>query len=618
MTPAGVVLDTSGIPVSTIDDQSDPAVAFDGTNSLVVWGDPRSGSLKDIYGARVSRQGTVLDPSGIAVSTAQERQEFPAVAFDGTNFLVTWEDRRSGNYDIYGTRVSQQGTVLNPSGIAISTASGAQRHPAVAFDGTNFLAVWQDGRVGDSSVYAGRVTKAGSVLDPSGFPISIAANPQGLPAVAFDGTNYLVVWTDSSDGSDYDIYAARVTQGGEVLDPSGVPVTTAVDCQWDPAVAFDGTNTLVVWCSFRSGIYSDIYAARVTQGGTVLDTAAIAISLSAYTQCSPAVAFDGTNFLVVWQDNRNNPDTSDVYGTRVTPAGVVLDVAGIPISAAAGDQKSPCVAFDGTNFLVVWQDSRNGRYSDIYASRVTPAGVVLDSSGIAISTATNYQTYPAVAFDGTSFLAVWSDWRSGFRIFGARVTPAGTVLDPSGIPVSLAANNQRYPAVAFDGTEFLVVWEDSRSGNDYDVYGVRVTSAGVVFDSGAVVMQEGDQLCPVLARGSGNQMFLVYQGWAGDVGGVTYDADRIWGKTNPAPCVEESRQQIAYGPRLTATIVSGMLYLPPASGGKRGATSVLLDISGRKVMDLRPGANSTKGLVPGIYFLQDGGRGKTRKVMIVE
>ena len=50
-------------------------------------------------------------------------------------------------------------------------------------------------------------------------------------------------------------------------------------------------------------------------------------------------------------------------------------------------------------------------------------------------------------------------------MFATRVTRADTVLDPTGIPMTAAAPGpSRPPAVAFDGTNYLVVWEDTRSG----------------------------------------------------------------------------------------------------------------------------------------------------------
>jgi hypothetical protein len=42
----------------------------------------------------------------------------------------------------------------------------------------------------------------------------------------------------------------------------------------------------------------------------------------------------------------------------------------------------------------------------------------------------------------------------------------------------------------------------------------------------------------------------------------------------------------------------------------------LLDISGRKVADLHPGANDVSGLSAGVYFVQGGQSGAASKVVI--
>ncbi len=73
-------------------------------------------------------------------------------------------------------------------------------------------------------------------------------------------------------------------------------------------------------------------------------------------QTVPSVAFDGTNYLIVWEDHRTN--TGDIYGARVSEAGVLLDPGGISISQPGFEQLTPSVAFGGTNYLVTWADNR--------------------------------------------------------------------------------------------------------------------------------------------------------------------------------------------------------------------------------------------------------------------
>ena len=735
VSPSGNVLDSVEIVVSDAPDyQVYPAVAFDGTNYLVVWEDCRTAG--GIYGARVSRNGEVLDSAGIAISIATSGLNAPAIAFGGADFLVVWADfRNDTSLDIYGARVSRDGTVLDPEGIAFSAAAADQDLPVTAFDGTNFLVAWEDYRRSDTAdVFGTRVDQGGNVLDPDGIAISIAADRQGVPVVAFDSANCLVVWEDRRDGHDYNVYGARVTPGGVVLDPEGIVVSAADDYQFSPAIAsggatclaawndyrcynediygarlrydgtvidpfgigiskgadeqqlpavtfgssgflvvwqdqaeslhpwfqicgarvspsgvpldardiaiasaerdqcgpraaFDGSEFLVVWGDLRNGNW-DVYGTRVGLDGSVLDPNGIVISAAASHQCAATIASDGTNYLVVWEDSRNG---DDIYGARVSPSGVVLDPDGLAISTAAGGQGLPAVVFGGTNYLVVWEDRRSGSYPDIRGARISPSGVVLDSAGIAISTAADEQRFPAVAFDGTNSLVVWQDWRNGHdysMIYGARVSPAGAALDSSGIPISVTSNASAPPAVAFDGTSFLAAWMDERAG-DGNIWGARVRPDGSVFDSGPIVRQEGYQISPALARGPGNLLFLVYQGWTGTVGGRPYNSDRVWGKLDPRPGIAEAPSHALRVQNPMPSHVWGVLEMPLAAfrDGRPGQSTTgqslvfLLDIAGRKVLDLHPGPNDVSGLAAGVYFMRgqgagNGVQGEVRKVVI--
>jgi hypothetical protein len=509
----GTVLDPIGIQISTATgDQKSLAVTFNGFNYLVVWEDDRNGPYSDIYGARVSQAGTVLDPNGIPVSVAAWWQESPSVAFDGSNYLVVWEDERFGSNDIYGARVSQAGSVLDPNGFAISFASNDQYSPSISFDGTDYLVVWEDNRNDTSDIYGTRISQAGNVIDPNGIAISTAANRQFSPSVAFNETNYLVVWQDNRSDSYSDIYGTRVTQAGIILDTNGIAISIDTNRQFSPSIAFDGTNHLVVWQDYRNGYYPDIYGARVTQTGFVLDFNGIAITTASYEQESPAIGFGGTTYLVVWQDSRSNYPY-DIYGTRISQAGTILDPNGFTISTVANLQRFPTIAFDGTNYLVTWVDRRNALYEyDIYGARITQSGVALDSNGFAISTAAYNQESPAIAFDGTNYLVVWTDKRNGpySDIYGTRVSQVGTLLDPNGIAISTATNQQYFPVVIFDGTNYLVVWQDNRSDPYSDIYGTRISQTGIILEPNGIVISTDTnrQFSPSIAFDGTNHLVV--------------------------------------------------------------------------------------------------------------
>jgi hypothetical protein len=116
----------------------------------------------------VNTGGVVLDPASRPLSTAPEAQWHPTAASDGTGFLLTWEAYRVGGYDLLGTRVASDGTPTDAAGLAISTAAGDQRSPRVAFDGSSYLVVWEDdrSRPGDPDVWGARVGSDGSLPDP--------------------------------------------------------------------------------------------------------------------------------------------------------------------------------------------------------------------------------------------------------------------------------------------------------------------------------------------------------------------------------------------------------------------------------------------------------------------
>ena len=91
--------------------------------------------------------------------------------------------------------------------------------------------------------------------------------------------------------------------------------------------------------------------------------------------------------------------------------------------------------------------------------------LVLPAAEFPICTAADNQYYPCAIYANDQYYVFWPDYRydavdSSQSIFGARVSTSGTVLDPDG-KLLYRHRTGEAPAVAYDGTNFLVVFRDS-------------------------------------------------------------------------------------------------------------------------------------------------------------
>jgi hypothetical protein len=183
----------------------------------------------------------------------------------------------------------------------------------------------------------------------------------------------------------------------------------------------------------------------------------VVINGSADDDRVPAVAFDGANYLVVYQETFTMTD-HDIIGTFVSPSGV----PGAPfvIDGSSSDNLVPALAFDGANYLTVYQETFSITDHDIIGARVSPAGAVLPGSPFAIDTTSNDDVAPAVAFNGTNYLVVYQEafTAADYDIIGNLVTPSGVV--GLVIEIDTTGFNDVAPAVASNGSNYFVVYED--------------------------------------------------------------------------------------------------------------------------------------------------------------
>jgi hypothetical protein len=315
---------------------------------------------------------------------------------------------------------------LSPWVIVSQPSPGAYQQVTAAAGNGIYLLVWASFNSSGPKIVGVRVRASdGVVLDSSPLVIGVSSSALGEPAVALDGTHFLVVWTLYQGRPR--IVGARVrASDGAVLDTpalwlSNAPTPVGMLPHLRPAIAFDGTsNYLVAWegTIYVNGFYTGIAATRVRAAdGAILDSYPqfVGPGGTAWSGAGVRVAYTGGNFLVAWQS------PGSVQAARVsTLTGQLLDSP--PLSVTTAGANPGLAAHDG-EFLVLWKGSDNGLWSRrLSAADGSKLGTADTFVGPAIAAP------PAATFDGEAYWISWQGTRDGVRkALVTQVTAAGEI-----------------------------------------------------------------------------------------------------------------------------------------------------------------------------------------------
>ena len=379
-TPVGAILvDGTGAPVgsplilASVGDS--PSVACDSANHcLMAWAD-HSGLATDgaIIGQMLSTAGGALAASGSPFTIQAAQADVPnpgdtdkyllepqGIVFDGVNFLVVYThvfqpapNTGPSTSNVLGQFVSTAGTLVGTALTLSATpkTGDVTGQPAVAYDSFNAkaLVTWTDAtrntkldgtycssppasqnmQYSPTDIEGQFVTQstvgAAGTLSGANFAIQQDATRKirGGPSIAFDGSDYFIVWTNE-------------TAPG-ACDTSG------------PA---DGPSELIA--NFMDTV------------GNLFSTTPFLVGSSATRGALPQVAYDptaGGRFVVVWTDLRN-----DANGNLACDAGegTCMDVWGqtfvfdstpgveARLVSDAGNQFEAALGAGGGKLLLLW------------------------------------------------------------------------------------------------------------------------------------------------------------------------------------------------------------------------------------------------------------------------
>ncbi|HXI14528.1 MAG TPA: hypothetical protein VNM92_18075 [Thermoanaerobaculia bacterium] len=374
--------------------------------------------------------------------------ELTGIVWSGSKTLVTFYEGRRFNEpqgtDLFAAFLPPESALSSLTPIVVSAPD--QGASAVGWDGRNLLYVWEQYVREEAGwhPFAGRLDPAGKRLDGAGIRLSTKGD-LFHPSVSFDGENFLVVWSERAT-----LFGNRISPDGKVLDGKGFVISESSCGMTHSDIAWNGTTQMVVWTECRGGAAIEggpnghVFGSRINSSGQVIDTAPLQISFGPSGEQHPSITTIGSNFFVAWEehgmrvcDREFCSQPTRIYGRRISESATYLDVAQTAIAVGRTEfpsERFPSLASNGSTIVVAWvsQEGKGARYA-----RLDKDGRLLDvraedNNGRAISGGEQFFGPPSVAWNGVTFVVIYS----GRGVLASRISAQGEQLDVRPIEVS--------------------------------------------------------------------------------------------------------------------------------------------------------------------------------------
>ncbi len=406
----------------------------------------------------------------------------PAVAHGDGIFLVCWQsgrlldgDLRNGpiyHSKIVACRIDINGTIIDNEPFIISSHDDLREAPKVVFNGSDFVAVWQDLRNGtDWDIYAARITKAGTVLDPDGILVSGGARNQIMPEAVYDGTNVNIVWLDGRSSRNYEVYLTRLSPDGSILEPNGIIAATGNTHYVSPVIATADEGKVFVFSTGSQYRFASTAPQTLSPtvgsfflNGQIFTKDVYSTTNDPYDRTVPvAIASGNGNFFVAWQNEintggranagSNNAAILSSLGERFKNMSV-----GFIKSGTINRMVAPKISWDGEGFVLVWHEFYgNPNYEKVCLAKFNVDGDTIISPVLVSGTANSPSAKSFIASNtaNKASLIVYEKHPSvstepiviGYRLLNDGVTKTENSVSQTSVPSMIITPNPFNPIV---------------------------------------------------------------------------------------------------------------------------------------------------------------------------
>lgn len=454
-----------------------PDAAFRGPDWGLVYHDRDDGTREQVFFQRLDGNTLAAIGPRVQVTNTTTTAQFPAIAWNGTHYAVTWlESLRGapGSLPVSGIRFAQldgNGTVLR------SPRRMDFPPPALGFFGTNEIVRprWDGTHWGlfvpefenpfEFTITYRRVEPDGDIVLG---PVSIATSTDRFQFdvdSAFQplSSEFGVVWAAQRDNS-WEIRFQRVEEANG-LTQLGTPalITTATLTSTTSMVADPAGGWLVAWVECDNTECAT-FTRRVAADGTPDPGGKVRVSTAPGPRDDSRVRLTTRpgGFAAFVENFESGGE--EILRYHLDATGAPDGLGPTPVSVDDGRRSGrPRVASDGTRALVTWSESTStleiaGRLSDGATGALGTEAVFTAGHSPGNTSAVIVPGSPRIAsLASGGFVSVWTEPASGTSVLHGRLYDGiGTLLSDFA-PLSPTAVGGR-PGLASDGSTFALAW----------------------------------------------------------------------------------------------------------------------------------------------------------------
>jgi hypothetical protein len=274
--------------------------------------------------------------------------------------------------------------------------------------------------------------------------------------------------------------------------------------------AWTGDRYGVVWSDRRDGNY-EIYFSTFDAKGAKLPPGDIRVTVSEGFSIYPTIAWTGQQFVIAWQEERDGVDgwrlQAQVLGLDGRLIGNIID-----LTPGGTFEQAPVMAASKTEIGLAWVRGNTASQHIVFGTfafgTLAPKSTPQDISG-----ARGGRTASLVVVKDT-YVAAWYAPDPTMRtVFATALSKNGTMVVPARRVPDAAVGQSRDPALLSLGDRVVVVWADNRDTNQgFELYS-RILASDLtnLGPQRRITNALGDSVAPVVSFGHHGSVSILFR-----------------------------------------------------------------------------------------------------------